>query len=269
MSGWRWTVLSDGWTEAHEGAVIRGGSWRRKLRMHATAVLLERADHGRALFDTGYSSRFFTATSRWPYRLYRAVTPVTLSEPGGIAGILRQRGIEPESVGHVIVSHWHADHIGGLRDFPQATLLTHRDAWGSTRGLRGLAALRRAFLPELVPDDAAERLRWLAEGSDVFGDGTMTALELPGHATGQIGVRFVDQDGRGVVLVADACWVSTAYRQNRMPHPITRVIHDWPSYAASLARLHRLHQDEPEVLIVPCHCPETGARIASGSASPT
>jgi len=262
MTRWKWTVLSDGWTEAHEGAAIAGGSWLKKVRFHATVVLLEHPAHGRVLFDTGYSQRFFTATARWPYRLYRAFTPVTLTEPGGIAEVLRKRGIDPASVRHIIVSHWHADHIGGLRDFPTATLHTNRAAWDSIQGLCGITALRKAFLPGLVPDDAATRMRWLSEGDDVFGDGSMSVLELPGHATGQIGVRFVADNGQPVLLAADACWLSDAYRELRMPHPITRIIHDWGTYQRSLTRLHDLHRDEPDLLIVPCHCPETAARIS-------
>ena len=266
MNTWRWTVLSDGWTEAHEAAAIRGGSWFRKVRFHATAVLLEHEQHGPVLFDTGYSARFFDETKRWPYLLYRLVTPVTLTEKGGIAELLRQRGVAPEELKHVIVSHWHADHIGGLRDFPKATLHTSRAAWESIQGLSGFAALLKAFLPGLVPDDASQRLNWIGEGSDVFGDGSLRVFEFPGHAVGQIGIRFTAEDGKPVLLAADACWLSTAFRENRMPHPITRLIHDWEAYRASLARLHQMHREEPDLLIVPCHCPETAKRIAGGGA---
>ncbi len=261
MTGWRWTVLSDGWTEAREAVAIADGSWRKKVRFHATAVLLEHEVHGRVLFDTGYSARFFEATARWPYRLYRLMTPLTLTEPGGIAGVLRKRGVAPETVRHIVVSHWHADHIGGLRDFPKAQLHTHEAGWQSIQELKGFGALLKGFLPGLIPEDAAARLHWIAEGSDLFGDGSLTVLELPGHALGQIGVRFVDENGRPVLLAADACWLSVAFRENRLPHPVTRLLHDWETYRQSLRRLHALSQAEPELLIVPCHCPETARRI--------
>jgi glyoxylase-like metal-dependent hydrolase (beta-lactamase superfamily II) len=176
---------------------------------------------------------------------------------------LRKRGITPDELRHVIISHWHADHIGGLRDFPNATIHSSEAAWRSVQDAKGFAALRKAFLPGLVPEDAASRLNWIGEGSDLFGDGSLRVLELPGHAVGQIGVRFTAEDGTPVLLAADACWLSAAFRENRMPHPITKVIHDWEIYRASLARLHRMHREEPELLIVPCHCPETAARLAT------
>jgi glyoxylase-like metal-dependent hydrolase (beta-lactamase superfamily II) len=196
--------------------------------------------------------------------LHRWVTPVTLTEPRGIVEVLRRRGVAPGMVNHIIVSHWHADHIGGLRDFPEAKLHTSAAAWHSIQDAKGLPALRKAFLPGLAPEDAASRLCWLQEGSDVFGDGSLTVLDLPGHAIGQIGVRFVGRDGRPVLLAADACWMSAAFRENRLPHPVTKALHDWKTYRRSLSRLHDLHLAEPELLIVPSHCPEIAARLQPG-----
>lgn len=265
---WRWHVLSDGWTEAPEAVAIAGGSWRKKVRFSSAAVLLEHERHGCVLFDTGYSPRFFQETARWPCRVYRQVTPVTLTEPRGILGVLERRGVNAGMVRHIIVSHWHADHVGGLRDFSQAQLHTCQEAWDSIQGLSRFAALRQAVLPGLIPEDAARRLRWVSEGTDVFGDGSLTVLELPGHAAGQIGVRFLAEDGRPVLLAADACWLSAAYRGNRLPHPVTRLLHDWPAYRRSLARLHRLHLAEPELRIIPSHCPEihpAGSRLRGDS----
>ena len=61
-----WQVLSDGWTTAPEAVVLRGGSLFRRVKFHATAVLLEHPVAGWVLFDTLYSSRFFEETSRFP-----------------------------------------------------------------------------------------------------------------------------------------------------------------------------------------------------------
>ncbi len=260
MTGWRWTVLSDGWTQAREALLIQGGAWRKVVRCAATAVLLEREADDPVLFDCGYSSRFLSETRGWPGRLYRCLAPAMICEPEGIAGILRRRGVE---IRHVIVSHWHADHVGGLRDFPNANVYASREGWDAVSGLRGMAAVRQGILPGLLPEDLLERIRWMEEGSDLFGDGSMTAMALPGHAVGQMGVRFEGSDGRPVLLAADACWVSDCYRLNRLPHRVTGILHDLPAYQATLQRLHRLWQDEPELLILPCHCPETATLIAN------
>jgi glyoxylase-like metal-dependent hydrolase (beta-lactamase superfamily II) len=257
-----WTVLSDGWTEAPEAIVIQGGSWRRKLRMYATAHLLMHPQAGPILMDTGYSNRFLMETKRFPARLYRWITPVTLSEPGGIAALLRRQGIEPEQIRHLVISHFHADHLGGLRDFPQARFYCSAAAWQHVRGLRGFAAVRQAFFPGELPDDFESRLQFIDEESDFVGDGSIQVLSLPGHAVGQIGLRFHDGKSGPVLLPADACWISTAYRENRMPHPITKILHSWEQYRRTLQRLHDLHRAEPDLIIAPTHCPETAQRIA-------
>lgn len=263
MTRWKWTVLSDGWTPAREALLVRGGSWSKTVRCAVTAVLLEHEVHGPVLFDCGYSSRFFIETSRWPFLFYRALTPAVVTEAEGIAGILRRRQIDPATIKHVIISHWHADHVGGLRDFPAATVHADRRGWEKVKGLGGWEALRQAVLPGLIPEDIEERLRDLREGTDLFGDGSLVSLSLPGHATGQIGVRFVAPDGQPVLLAADSCYLSTSYRENRPPHPLINFLHDVKSYRETLDRLHRLSKEEPDLLIVPSHCPETAARIAN------
>lgn len=263
MITWRWSILSDGWTQAREAILLRGGSWRKTVRCAVTAVLLEHDVHGPVLFDCGYSARFFTETDPLPNRFYRYLTPATLSEPDGIAGILRRRGWLPEQMPHVIVSHWHADHTGGLRDFPSAAIHANREGWELVRPLRGIAALRKGVLPGLLPEDLEERLQNLEDGTDLFGDGSLIALALPGHAVGQMGVRFIANDGQPVILAADACWLSRSFRENLLPHPATSMLHHLPDYERTLTRLHQLHLQDPELLIVPSHCPETAARIAN------
>jgi glyoxylase-like metal-dependent hydrolase (beta-lactamase superfamily II) len=261
MIGWKWSVLSDGWTSAREALLLRGGSWTKVVRCSVTAVLLESRHHGPVLFDCGYSSRFFAETKRGAGALYGALTPATVTEPTGIAGILRRRGIDPDRLEDVIVSHWHADHVGGLRDFPHAVVHANRSGWEAVRSLRGLAAVQRGVLPGLFPEDLEQRLHDVNEGDDVFGDGSLTVLELPGHAVGQIGIRFLAEDLRPVLLVADACWLSAAFRENRPPHAVTKILHDSKAYQDTLQRLHDLSRSEPELLIVPSHCPETAERI--------
>jgi len=91
----------------------------------------------------------------------------------------------------------------------------------------------------------------------VLCDRTLIAVPLPGHAAGQIGLLFTDTQGHTYFLIADACWSSRAYRELIEPHPITQIIFDNMSeYRETLRKLHHLHQNHPEIRIVPAHCNE-------------
>jgi glyoxylase-like metal-dependent hydrolase (beta-lactamase superfamily II) len=226
---------------------------------------------GPIVFDTGYTQRFFSETSRFPAKFYRLVTPVQLNEAGDVATQLRARGVAPEAVRHVIVSHFHADHIGGLKDFPNAKFHCTRAAFDSVKNLRGWRAVKHAFLPGLLPPDFLERAVFaedallvrlpashapFSEARDLFGDGSLLAVDLPGHATGQMGIFLTDTNGRDCLLAADACWLSRQYREFLMPHAIVRLLVDWSAYKSTLEKLHQLHRHHPALRILPAHCAE-------------
>ena len=54
-------------------------------------------------------------------------------------------------IGAIFISHFHADHIAGLADFPSSRFVALREAYGSVAKIRGLRALRRAFVPSSPP----------------------------------------------------------------------------------------------------------------------
>ena len=264
------TLMSDGYCEQLEHIACRGGKFRR-IRFASMFALIQHPQFGPIIFDTGYTQRFFTETKCFPAKFYRLLTPVQLGNAGDVATQLRARGIAPESVRHVIVSHFHADHIGGLRDFPNATFHCTRAAFDSVKNLRGWRAVKHAYLPELLPPDFAQCAAFaedapivklpanhapFSEARDLLGDGSLLAVELPGHAEGQMGIFLKTTDDRECLLAADAAWLSRQYRENLMPHAIVRLLVNWSAYKTTLNRLHQLHRNNPDLRIIPTHCTE-------------
>jgi len=264
------SLMSDGWCEQLEHIACQGGRFQR-IRFASMFALIRHPESGPVLFDTGYTARFFEETKHLPASLYRRVTPVTLNDTGDVATQLRSRGIAPGDVRHVIVSHFHADHIGGLKDFPNATFHCSRIAFESVKMLAGWHAVRHAFLPGLLPPDFAGRAVFIEDspwvrlpGShapfsgarDLLGDGSLLAVDLPGHAAGQMGVFLTTSKGGDCLLAADACWLSRQYREGLMPHAIVRLLVDWAAYKITLQKLHQLHRNNPELCIIPAHCAE-------------
>ena len=97
----------------------RGAPWRT-VRFPSGFAFLHHASEGAVLFDTGYSARFHSETRGFPGSLYAHMTPVHLEDAETAQSQLAAAGISASDVRHVVLSHFHADHIAGLRDFPAA-----------------------------------------------------------------------------------------------------------------------------------------------------
>nr|WP_250808183.1 MBL fold metallo-hydrolase [Neorhizobium tomejilense] len=262
-------------------ATFRSDPWKL-ARYPAICAVIEHPDIGHIVFDTGYSSAFAAATRRLPYSLYRMATPVRLAHGESLAEQLAADGIRAAEVDTVVISHFHADHVGGLADFPSATIIADTGGFAAIREKRGFAAVRQGFIPSLIPQDFDRRHRAVTHrrqvklgrgaapfrvGYDLLGDGSLVAVFLHGHAFGQIGLMFEDERHGSTFLCADAAWSRRAIRENVGPGALGYMaIDDRPAADNTLARLHELHVSNPEVRIVPSHCPEVWAEIQAGKA---
>ncbi|MEM9192038.1 MAG: MBL fold metallo-hydrolase [Myxococcota bacterium] len=256
-----------------EHIVLRTRSLR-PMDFPAGYAILEHPKEGLSLFDTGYGDAFFEATQRFPERAYRWITPVTFDPTMSARAAVEKRGAKASDVRRVIVSHFHGDHVGALRDFPRAEFVFLPSAAAAVRSRSRLGGLLKGFLPALLPQDFSDRARPLRgeevllpddcapfrHGIDVFGDRSAIAVALPGHARGQLGLVVQADDAR-YFLVGDACWTSRSYRGPVEPHPIARlIIDDSREYRATLQAIHALHRRTSDLRIVPSHCTEALGR---------
>jgi glyoxylase-like metal-dependent hydrolase (beta-lactamase superfamily II) len=263
-------ILDTGYCLAHESLVMRGGK-HRQIQCHSLVALIKHPSHGWGLWDTGYAPRMLAATERWPFNLYRRATPMFVRHDLTVATQLARFQLDPTDIHWVVLSHMHADHLAGLRDFPHAQVYLSRSAYESVRGLQGIAAVRRAFIPSLMPSNLDKHLnlidQWdgpeipeLGPSHDLFGDRSLLIVQLPGHGRGQIGM-LLQTEQRRILLAADAAWVSQSIRENRLPSPLTYFfIDNKRDLRNSLASLHRFAQAHPDVTLIPTHCPEAYAR---------
>ncbi len=277
MTRVRFEILKIGHCRQNARLACRAAPWGN-CEFPALVGLLRHPSHGAMLFDTGYSPHFFAATTQWPERAYALFAPVSLSPEEQLVAQLAHRGLGPSDIKTIIVSHFHGDHVAGLKDFPGAQFICSRFGWTSLQRLGRISGVRRGMVPALLPEDFSQRAQFIEDlrstplpddlrpfesGVDLLGDGSLLAVDLPGHAEGQFGLLFVDdRDDRRIFLVADGAWSMQAIRENALPMPIAAVLIGHTStYPETLSRLHQLHTRAPEVVMISTHCTERTAEF--------
>ncbi|MGD9127072.1 MAG: MBL fold metallo-hydrolase [Planctomycetia bacterium] len=254
-------LLDGGYCLQHE--YLSGLRSLRVRRFHAMFLHFRHPTHGEAVIDTGYSPRFFEATRKLPSYLYRLATPVPRRQMTAPSRCFAGYPIEPEKVGTVFLSHFHADHIGGLCYYPNAKIVCDAEAIDRLRSLHVIKQLLAGFLRELLPNDFEQRTSPLdrsmfsSGGSlfsendtllepfrvcDYWGDGSLLLVDLPGHAEGQVGFVLNTDSGR-MFYVADAFWDIRVLRAGWKIPLFSRLIqHDWSAYLKTQKKLLVLDQ---------------------------
>lgn len=235
-------------------------------RFYAMVGLIEHLTLGPILFDTGYSPHLMRLCKKPPYIFYRFITPIHFDGHLSAANQVQRFGYKPEQIKHIIISHFHPDHIGGLKDFTEAKFHCSKEAYSKIKNLSFLQALKEVFFHKLLPTDFEERVCFIEEnpvdldylpftkGYDLFGDQTLVAIDLPGHAIGQIGL-FLQTDSQAVLMCADACWQSSNYINPEYPYFLAKLaIHNYQAFIKTLHDLRELKNRNPKIEIIPSHC---------------
>jgi glyoxylase-like metal-dependent hydrolase (beta-lactamase superfamily II) len=245
--------------KAPERAVLRGGSWA-SVALTVRYGLFEHPIGGRCLIDTGYTARVTTGKRSLPLSAY--------------AGILRPKLTREALPGHapdvdtILLTHLHADHVSALLDYPDAKIFANGEGVDHFLGASGFGRTRHGVFKELLPEDLGARvvrLEGLPEidaplrlgiGHDVFGDGSVLAVPLPGHMRGHMGFVWPELDPP-LLYAADAQWLHKAVLENRMPGAPARWTMDDPRAALETnERIAAFARAGGEVVY--CHDPEAG-----------
>lgn len=228
----------------------------------ATLPASEDLGHGITAIDTGFVRPFFDASHLVVENGRAAFVDVgtTFSAPGLLA-VLEAKGLRPEAVDYVIVTHVHLDHAGGagemMRRLPGARLVVHprgaRHMIDPSKLRAGAAAVygEEAMVRNygtLVPVDPS-RVIEAPEGHRLeLGGRPLLFLDTPGHARHHVCVW--DEASRSM-FTGDT--FGLAYRELASPHgslilPTTTPVQFEPE--ALLASIDRLLAYLPAAMIL-------------------
>lgn len=240
-----------------EGLLVPGGSFTRHIDSNFSAFLVRHGDE-LLLFDTGMGSQIDSQYQedmpRWWRPFFKYEAPVRPARQQ-----LQEAGMPLP--GRVLLSHSHWDHAGGVLDFPEARI--------------GVAAAERPLIehPSRGPGGswasqlASPSIRWeslefqprphrgYAQSLDLFGDGTVVLVPMPGHTPGSMGLFVKVDSGREFFFIGDVAWTLSALRAGAPKFWAASLLVD--GHAAqtldSMAQVRALMDTDPGLQVVPAH----------------
>ena len=256
---------NSGFVPAPEALLRRGGAWRW-CSLRVRFGVLRHPGKGVWLIDTGIGPEVTEAPGRsLALRAYARLLRYRLSIDQSPQAVLGGMGLRLRDVAGVIVTHFHADHVGRLGELPMARVVAHGPSLARVRAAHDLANLRHGVFADLIPQGVETRMTCvtsvaratlpfgLGEGADLFGDGSCLAVDLPGHAAGHFGLAFPHL-ARPLLYAVDAAWVLPAPGDARAPgYPLRAVLDDVRAAEASIARIAQWQAAGGQVVL--CHDP--------------
>jgi len=166
-----------------------------------TLCLLIETNDGPVLVDTGLGLQDYSNPT-WFTNFFRIITVMPFNSQEAAVHQVRRLGFKPEDIRHIILTHMHFDHCGGLPDLPHAHIHLHRreylaftDAktyhWSKAAYIpRNLAHRPRLSLYETIDSQWYEfdaiRLPFSPE---------MYLIPLHGHSYGHCGLAIKTETG--------------------------------------------------------------------------
>jgi N-acyl homoserine lactone hydrolase len=246
MPLWIWLTTSRRWTEP--------------LPINFFVIEHER---GVVLFDGGQDRRSVTDPDYfpgWPLRLlFRKLATFEIGPDQTVPLLLDSAGFEPRRVTHLVLSHFHQDHIGAIGDLPGAQVVASLAEW---RDLVKPAPSWRGYLKNRID---LPGVRWrlidftqagdgpigpFESSVDLFGDGSLKLIETPGHTRGSMSLFVTRPQRPPVLLVGDLTYDARHFDRDHVPG-----VGDRRMLRATTDRVNTLRSQLPGLVIVAAHDP--------------
>lgn len=244
------------WSLAYASFLIR----------HPEGVLLVDAAFGREVDRDLDASPFWF---RWLFGNARGVR--------SIGALLGEADVRGEDVSVVLVTHAHWDHTGGVVEVPNARVVMGAEEkhWV----VEGSSPVTNGGMPSHFPKSVRERIDWVRFSStpyegfersfDLFGDGSVVAVPLPGHTPGSVGWFVNSGDGKRWLFAGDAAWVKEGVETPAHKGRLAAWLGEWDRQqaASSLGALHAVARSG-RIHVVTSHDERTWQGLGACVSSP-
>ncbi len=261
-------LVPEGWFHAQPGlrgtlrALGIGVPKDQLIRIPIVAFLIEHPGAGPILIDTGYHRVVADGSARernrnlGPIGRLLGAGNIHMRPEQTVAAQLQARGIEPHDIRLILMTHLHFDHASALADFPAATVLASEREWRAARArssaLFGYPSAQLDPRPVYRTVDFHGPLAHphgpFERALDLFGDGSLTLLDTPGHSAGHLSIIARLRE-REAMIAGDAIYTMATLREGRRPWRSQNAT----AYAHSLRALQAYDREHPDALIIPGH----------------
>jgi len=251
------SILKTSKVTVAERLLVPGGSYLHKIDTNFSAFLIKH-NQDYLLFDTGLGTQIDAQYEHdmphWQRPFFTFDKPVVPARKQ-----LDDAGFAP--VRKVIVSHSHWDHAGGVQDFPEAQIFASQDEMPTigqpTSGAGGTWASQVAdpathwtpLVFQSVPH------KGYAQSLDLFNDGSVVLVPMPGHTAGSIGMFVTVYGGKTYFFIGDVAWKTAAVAVGAAKFWAASVIvdRDLDQTLRSVEQVRDVTRKYPDLVVVPAH----------------
>jgi glyoxylase-like metal-dependent hydrolase (beta-lactamase superfamily II) len=188
-------ALSGGRVRMRRNVYLPDADRSEMIELPVSCFLL-RHSQGNVLFDTGcHPAVPDDPAARWG-GLAKMMVPIMPPGDNVLTG-LSCAGVTPDDIDVVVCSHLHPDHCGCNAFFQRATVMVHEKEVTAARAQNAEA------MGYLAPEWDFGTFDQLSGERDVFGDGKIVLIELPGHTPGSVGALVTLAKSGTFLLAAD------------------------------------------------------------------
>lgn len=251
------SIVKTGEVKTLDALFYSGGNWTSS-RIAVHSAILVRHPQGAFLFDTGLGNnideQFKESMPFWlkPFMAYKKI---------GSAQVLLADEAKQHPIRKIILSHLHWDHASGIKDFPEAEVWTTKEEYDKAMGEDAPEG------PFIKSQYSGNKINWkfiqfanvhyenFEQSLDVFNDGSVVLVPLPGHTVSSIGMFVNLKSGKRLFFIGDTTWAFEGVQLPAHKFWISSLLVDdnKKKTEQAILKVHRLMQEYPRMAIIPAH----------------